>query len=357
MKIIISFIILLSLYSCALSENERIEDDDNWTLIWNKDSTLFGYEDKNGVVKIEQKYMGCNRSVIFENIVPVIDTSVDGSSYYLTKLGKTVGIDSVYFFDSCFDCESEGYIRFKDYKTGNDGLFNRHGEVVIPAEYNILSQVKNGILLGLKGATKEDFGEHYMYKGGEIYLIDTLNNILVEGIEDRYQINLHSLEITDNETIDTTKFSYLGVNGKYYTFTNSEKEFEQWFFSSLLNEISVKNLLESTYDTLLWNNTKYHKDYIINSRFKQLESELREILVPNYDYSVYNENYEFHRYEYQEFEKYRNNCDEHKSELYPMFSIVKDSYSLISGKELLTFLRTENGYKLISVRFFDEDVE
>lgn len=358
MKFVIALIILLFTSSCSLSEKGSKRNDDNWTLIWNNDSTFFGYEDKNGVVKIEPELLGlgCNRSIIFENIVPVFVSSVEGSSYYITKSGNIVGKDSVYFFDSCFDCESEGFIRFKDSKTRNDGLLNKHGKVAIPAEYNTLSKVRNGMLIGVKGATLEREGEYTLLKGGTAYLIDTLNNILVKGIEYRYQTNLYSLEITENETIDTTKISYLGINGQYYTFTNSEKEFEQWFFSSLLNEISIENLLESTYDTLLWNNTKYHKDYIINSRFKQLESELREILVLNYDYSIYKKNYEFHRYEYQEFEKYRNNCDEHKSEQFPLFRFVKRSSGIFDNtKEVLDFLRTENGYKLISVRFFDED--
>lgn len=355
MKIIFTFTLLLFIYSCNSFKLESKNDNDNWTLIWNKDSTLFGYEDRNGTVKIEPKYMGCNRSLIFENIVPVLDTSNDWSHYYLTKSGNIVGKDSTYYFDTCFDCESEGFIRFKDSKTDSDGLFNKFGKVAIPAEYNSLSKVKNSMLVGIKGATLEREGEHTLLKGGKKYLIDTLNNVLVEDIRDEYLINLHSLELTDNKTIDSTKVSYLGVNGKYYTFTNSEKEFEKWFFGSFLENIKVKNILESTYDTLLWNNTKYHKDYIINNRFKQLESELREILVSNYDYSIYYENNEFHRYEYQEFEKYRNNCEEHNSEQYPLFRFVKSSTGIFENtKEELYFLRTEKGYKLISVRFFDE---
>lgn len=110
MKVVISFIILLFLYSYSLSENKKSINDDNWTLIWNKDSTLFGYEDKNGVVKIEQKYMGFNRTLKFENIISVIDTSDGWSGIYITKSGRIVGKDSIYFFDNHEDCESEGLL-------------------------------------------------------------------------------------------------------------------------------------------------------------------------------------------------------------------------------------------------------
>ena len=53
-----------------------------------------------------------------------------------STLRSIVGKDSVYIFDNTPDCENEGFIRFRDHKTDKAGMFNRNGNIVIPAEYN-----------------------------------------------------------------------------------------------------------------------------------------------------------------------------------------------------------------------------
>ncbi|WHT39712.1 hypothetical protein QNH98_03240 [Myroides sp. mNGS23_01] len=75
-------------------------------------------------------------------------------NYYLTKEGRSVGVDSLYIFDNGSDCESEGFIRFRDSKTDQAGMFNSKGDIAIPAVYNDLTRVRNGMIIGLKGAEK-----------------------------------------------------------------------------------------------------------------------------------------------------------------------------------------------------------
>ena len=83
------------------------QSDDTWTSFWNSDSTQIGYKDKNGIVKIEAKNYFYTFPNKFDNIMVVmekVDNSVE--SYYLTKAGKILGRDSLYFFDNTPDCES-----------------------------------------------------------------------------------------------------------------------------------------------------------------------------------------------------------------------------------------------------------
>src|SRR5947209_11166940 len=122
---------LLTILSCALLG----QSTDIWTTFWNKDSTLMGFKDKNGSVKISPRFTkGLMAASQFKNIIAVTEQA-NGSykSYYLTKKGKIVGKDSLYVVDNTADCESEGFIRFRDKKTDKAGMFNSQGEIVIPA--------------------------------------------------------------------------------------------------------------------------------------------------------------------------------------------------------------------------------
>ena len=77
------------------------QSNDAWNSFWNKDKTLIGYKDKNGVVKIEPKFTGFTNAGKFENIIAVAEEINDKwKSYYLTKQGRIVGIDSLHIFDN-----------------------------------------------------------------------------------------------------------------------------------------------------------------------------------------------------------------------------------------------------------------
>lgn len=171
------------------------QSNDIWTAFPNKDTTLTGFKDKNGVIKIEPKFNGFTIARKFENIIAVTEEeSGNWKSYYLTKQGKIVGRDSLYVFDNGPDCENEGFIRFTDRKTDKMGIFNAEGKIVIPAEYSALTKVKNGIISVLKDAKKQQDGEHFFWAGGKEFLIDINNKILVEDFAYNDDLNFYSLE-------------------------------------------------------------------------------------------------------------------------------------------------------------------
>lgn len=195
------------------------QNNNTWTAFWNKDTSLIGYKDKNGEVKIEPKFQsGFTSANKFDDIVAVAEeVNQHWTFYYLTKSGRIAGRDSLYIFDNGSDCESEGFIRFRDKKTDKAGMFNRNGEVVIPAEYNDMTRVRNGLIVALKGATKKlwEGGEHYSWIGGKEILIDTANRILID--------SFFSLLISLQPNTDPIRQNFKAINGKYYSFVDFDK--------------------------------------------------------------------------------------------------------------------------------------
>ena len=346
------------------------QSNDTWTLFWNKDTTLIGYKDKNGVVKIEPKFTGFTSAGKFENIIAVTE-EINGSwkSYYLTKQGKKVGSDSLHIFDNGSDCESEGFIRFRDSKTDKVGMFDRTGNVVIPSIYNDLTRVRNGMIIGLKGAVKKYWDKdkhsgcnHFSWTGGQEVLIDTLNNILVEDFSYGNSLNFFTLQKTKTPHSDTTRKSFLARDSNFYSFVDFEKEFKQWLTNDLFIDLTGESLINASYDTIIWESpnswAKTDKYNFINNNFEILNNGMKEILAPNCDYFISKDGLNPFMYEGDEFEKFFNNCGESKDWIYPTITIVvshknKKDFS----QNHYEFLRTENGYKLISVTIRNEKIK
>lgn len=342
------------------------QSNDIWTAFWNKDTTLFGFKDKNGVIKIEPKFTGFSSANKFDNIIAVSEETNGGKwkNYYLTKTGRILGIDSLYIFDNGSDCESEGFIRFRDHKTDKAGMFNKNGDIVIPAEYNDLTRVRNGMIIALKGAEKKywEGGEHYSWVGGQEILIDTLNNVLVENFFYNNSINFFTLEKTKTPHSDTTRKSFLATDGTYYSFIDFEKEFRQWLTNDLFVNLTEEKLVRASYDNIIiwestngWVNSK--KEKFIKDNFLILKNGLLEILQPNCDYFVTKNGLNPFMFEGIEFEKYFNNCGEAKDWLYPtMAIIVSHKHKKDFTQNHYDFLRTDNGYKLICVTIRNEKI-
>ena len=329
---------------------------DTWVSFYNKDSSLIGFKDKNGRVKIEPKFNESGTAKKFDDIIAVTEeTNESWSSYYLTKAGRMVGKDSLHFFDNTADCESEGFIRFHDPKSDKVGVFNKNGDIVISADYNDLTRVRNGMLSALKGAKKKQWGEHFSWQGGQELLIDTNNHILIENFENADQLNFFSVLVSPQPTTDTIRQSFKGVNGQYYSFIDFDKEFRSWLHSSLLAHFTKKRLLECSYDKItFWKEpigwTSEAKNSFINRNFELLKSKLFELNSKTCDYAIFDEGLNPYIYEDEEYNKYFNNCGEAKDWIYPIKNIVfsyKDKKDLIQDQ--FEFLRTDNGYKLISV--------
>ena len=62
------FLLYIFLFiSCTLSAQNK----NTWVSFWNKDTTLVGFKDKNGAVKIEPKFMGMTIANKFDDIIAV----------------------------------------------------------------------------------------------------------------------------------------------------------------------------------------------------------------------------------------------------------------------------------------------
>ena len=335
---------------------------DTWTWFPNQDSTLMGYKDKNGDVKIEPQFTGFTIAGKFDNIVAVSkENDGEWSSYYLTKSGRIIGTDSLHIFDNSFDCESEGFIRFRDPKTDKVGMFDRLGNIVVPAIYDDLTRVRNGMIMGLKGAEKKYWDDHheagcnhYSWVGGQQVLIDTINNTLIEDFQHEKPLNFFSLEKTKLAHSDTTRISFLATDSSYYSFVDFEKEFRPWITCDLLNDLTVERLIYSSHDTITWESqngwAKTHKEKLITDNFKTLKNGLLEILEPKTDYFISRGGLNPYIFEGPQYEFFFNNCGDAKDWVYLTLSIILSH----NNKEQLTqnhyeFLRTDDGYKLISL--------
>lgn len=335
------------------------QNNDTWTAFWNKDTTLIGYKDKKGAVKIEPKFQtGFTSANKFDNIIAVAEeVNKHWKFYYLTKSGRIVGNDSLHIFDNGSDCESEGFIRFRDKKTDKVGMFNRNGDIVIPAQYNDMTRVRNGLVIALKGATKKfwEGGEHYSWVGGKEILINTANNTIIDTFKYSSNINFFSLLISTQPNTDTVRQNFKAINGKYYSFVDFDKEFNVWLKTSLLNNLTKENLLNVAYKEItFWKEqigwTSETKNSFIDRNYDLIKSKLLQLNSKDCDYSIFDEGLNPFIYESDEYKVFFNNCGESKDWIYPIKNIV---ISYHQDKSLLQdhieFLRTDNGYKLISL--------
>ncbi|WET04632.1 hypothetical protein [Flavobacterium sp. YJ01] len=332
------------------------QNNDIWTSFPNKDTTLIGFKDKNGAIKIEPKFTGFTIARKFENIIAVSEEeNGKWKSYYLTKSGKIIGRDSLFVFDNGPDCENEGFIRFTDHKTDKMGIFNSEGKIVIPAEYSNLTKVKNGLFTGLKDASKVMDGEHFFWKGGKEFLIDINNKILIENFPYNDNLNFYSLEKSKEPSKDETRDNFLGADGQYYSFINFDKEFKFWLKNTLLKDLSKASLEKHSFDKITywkepdgWVNSS--KTKFINQNYTYLKSKLEELKNLKTDYFISSGGLNQFIFETEEYDVYFNNCNESKDWIYPIMDVVINSKNKIDfGQDHLEFLRTENGYKLISV--------
>jgi hypothetical protein len=348
--------IAITLLLILVFSNSFAQKNDIWVSFYNQDSTKIGFKDKRGTIKIEPKFVRLTSNQKFENIIATIEEASESwNSYYLTKSGKKVGENMLFMFDNSPDCENEGFIRFTDEKTEKTGLFDKDGNVVIPAEYNYLTNVRNGLVVALKGATKKYDGEHYSYVGGKNYLLDVKNNILIDNIKINEDLDFYSLEKSKTPSKNPIRKSFLAKDGSYYSFVDYEKELKQWLKNELLNKLTIENLEKNSLDVIqFWDKEadewkKSTKKDFIAANFEFLKKNLLASQNSKENYFSIRGLNPF-MYDGPEFEQYYNNCGEALEWKFPVISVIINK---VQGKILeqnaIDFLRTENGYKIIEV--------
>jgi len=356
------------------------EDDGTWFAFEDEGSRLWGYRDKNGAVRIEPRFLRGGIGFVapkFDHIVSIIeDNGVRSERYHLTKGGKILNKASDYRDRYQKECENEGFIRFWNRKKELAGMLDRFGNVVIPAEYNLLSRAQDGLVASFKHYTSEDVGGEYRHINDDIageekgrrvgmVILDTLNNVLLEAdMRDVHRLNLYSAVKTETPHPDTaTRVSFPAKEGGYYSFICYEKEFRHWLRESLLVDLTPEKLAEAMLDSVncfmrfvvhtqrLMPNWRSEKRELTGKVFDIMKNDLTALLNPERKHSIRIDGKVLERYSMKspEFEKYYDNCGNQMDWAYPVFEIDISPGNLTDHRNSYVFLRTGDGYKLFGI--------
>lgn len=364
MKILNLFTFFLLLSSTLYAQHSEQEEEDVWTSFWDEERELIGFKDPTGAIKIPAKFLGGGTVAHqFRNIIAVTEQTAPQTfeSYYLLKDGRKVGMDSVLFRDNTPDCENEEKIRFHVGETDKIGFFNKNGEVAIPAIYNFATAFHNGLAVALKGAEKichdgsaykeNNACEHWRWKGGQTLLIDEENSILIEDFEYSSSLDLFSIIVSEEDFEEVTRDFFQGTNGKYYSFINMEREFLDWFEKVFLN---WENLHEASFEEItFWagpNKGWYTpaKEVFLKVNHHVLLKKINQFKNGELDFFVAQEGLNKFIFEKELYAPYFDGCGNPKEWKYPLMTVVV-SYQKEDYQDHISFLRTAEGYKLISL--------
>ena len=367
---ITTLIFLFSLVTVSVADNNT------WTSFRDEKSDLIGFKDSNQKIKIQPRFI-LTVARGFNNIMAVIEPVGENkySRYYLLKNGKKVGMDNLYMWDNSPDCESEGKIRFRDKTSDKVGFYDNEGDIAIPAEYNDALPFRNNMTMALKNAerychngikySEESKCEHWTWKGGQSYLINNHNEILINAFEHQRDLNWFSLKITKNKIDGDLRESFKGKNGKFYSFVNFQKDFKRWFETIILSSGDSGRFQAHSFEEItFWADEKQQWVAVKREPFlaKNTEILLRKIKkIKNgaLSYEIFTTGLNQFIFESDLYAGFYDSCGSSKKWQYPVFDVVISYYDKKSKKELLyqdhfEFLKTDNGYKLISVSLKSE---
>ena len=255
-----------------------------------------------------------------------------------------------------YNCETEGFVRFR---LGHQvGMLDRNDNVVIPAEFDVLTNVKNGMIVAINDAVCRqtgvrlviDYSEPFRWHQGQILLLDTLGNVLVNDFSP-YNNNLDffSLKITETPHPDTIRDNFLATDGSYFSFVNFEREFEQWLFDDLLVNLTMERKIEATLDSVAtwipgrefarYNNIEFANSgyFEILKRASQNPNLKPIIRVCRYCLHPSGRTLALERY---------YACGGIRISTYPRIRLFFFSLYYGIDEQIYLFLRTESGYKL-----------
>lgn len=349
------------------------QQNDIWHSFKDEKTELKGFKDANGTVVLPPKYGIFTVANKFDKIIAAQefkDNYTLVEEYYLLKDGTKFGRDSLYVFDFSFPCESEGFIKFQDKKKGLVGFFNAKGKVAVPAEYNAVTQMKNGTFVALKNATKKYWNQdkhkggcnHWSWHGGNTLLVDSTNTVLINNFKKNEALNYYSLKITNKPINSKTRDNFLGVNGKYYSFINNKKEFEI-FFNTLLAKLSIENLYKNSYDEIVYSDRNgwkskpkdiflKEKGNTILKRFKSLKTDIVKYSINIDNYTPITSNLKYL------FEERKDNCGDLNTSKYPIINFLVNYYNKNNDflfQDHYDFIKINNKYRLMSATVRDEE--
>ncbi len=377
MKIQFNTLSILLLLSVSLQMSAQ--KNNTWHAFLSDDGYKRGFKNENGEVMIPPKFMGFTGAKKFRNIMAVMEEN-DGklSSYYLLKNEKKIGKDSLYIWDMAFDCESEGMIRFRDSKTDKVGFFDGNGKVAIPALYSDAAPFRNNVAAVIKNAQRKCFDdtvyqkekpcEHWKWDGGQVLLIDKNNKVLLKDFKYNRLIDLYSMKENDTTTLPY-RLTQVGSNNNYYSFNNYEKQFKHWFFNDFIKDLEFARqsanielprlrLLENAMPEIYFYGMKQVTGKTEKIKAKQFIASNLEYLIKTFlalqkkeaDYFISIGELNPLIWNEPSHEKYFDDCGEPFKAKYPILSvIINQKKEEKSYQEHLEFLKTDEGFKLISI--------
>ena len=347
------------------------QQTDVWTAFWDDNEEKFGFKDSNGLIVVQPKFSSFSFVNRLEHIfIASEEINEELDIYYLTKSGRQFGRDSIYIFDNTPDCESKGFIRFRDKMSEKAGMFNRNGDVVIPAAYNDLTEVNNGLVIALKDAEKKYWDDHnhsgcnhFSWIGGQTMLIDTNNIVIIENFTDSLMTDLYSHQTQPEIGNSPNREYFIGVDGKIHSFINYEKEFLFWLNHSLLDNFTEENLFLASFNRLtFWKEEagwiSEPAKNIIEKNFKLIKDRLSLIQNAGHEYFLSIDGLNSQIFQGEEFKDYFNNCGQPLTGKYPVMNVIINHKQVDDFyQDHFDFLKTDNGYKLISLTIGNGSIE
>lgn len=163
------------------------------------------------------------------------------------------------------------------------------------------------------------------------------------------------MKITAEPLHDPVRRSFPGVDGRTYSFIDYQREFQKWLQSAILSPISQEKLIAASYPKIyVWREPDGWRPEdgraLIEKNFECIRSSLAELTETDADVFLPLGGLNPFIYRGAEFERYFNHCGEPKEWQYPVMSVIVNHQA--DGKasqDSFDFLRTEEGYRLISL--------
>ncbi len=353
---------LLLLYSLLTFLAATAQQQDAWIAYYESgEDYRFGFKNSRGEVMIPPRFMGFTVARKWDHIAALMeDSNGRFDQYYMLKDGTRFGKDSLYIFDMSFDCESEGYIKFKDPVTGNTGMFNAKGRIAIPPVYNDITSFRNGLAVALKGAHKSYWDtsgahtgcNHWSWEGGQELLINQQHEVLVTGFPAYNDLDMYSFTISDTPATDNTRINFRGKDNKYYTFTDNLLLFKHFLEKDFLPNREAEQLLLHSYpaiiywdeDSSAWKHVP--KEVFIRQHYSLLSEKLALLQDTATNYDIFVANFlPIPDDMSAAFEHCYDNCGNWNTSRYPVYSVTINHYGpdrKFQYQDHLNFIKVNN---------------
>src|SRR5690606_11186957 len=153
--------------------------------------------------------------------------------------------------------------------------------------------------------------QHYIWKGGERYLLDTSGQVLIMNFTSTALLNYASVQISKKPSKETFRENFKGVNSQYYSFIDFKKQLYEWLQKEILDNFDLEKMVEVCHPSLpkqsLGLNSRYDLEEYMELNGNKIFSGLSEILNKQCDFIIV-EDLGFLLNEEPDLQKYLNHC-------------------------------------------------